>query len=547
MPTKKVKIPATLRNSVWNLYIGNDIKSGTCFCCGTEKISTANFECGHIKSEKDGGEITITNLRPVCSLCNKSMGTQNMEVFMAQCGFVKNNFWNGIQIKNTSDNTIKLKKKNKDLYQSLNLKELKLIRNELNIKETTKSKIIENLMEIDDFNYDDWYSKYIEKTTIIKLKMICKYFDIAAGNTKQKILETLRTKNIQIYMIEDLINNNKNTKYVVQCWGDKSKTCIHCVTSDDGTIHQCDKCRNAHVYFTDDDISQNAERNTVQYNNTIALKNVQCSKCNVKTCQDIYNNPFFNFIKKADKLTFGDKITAATTTETATETATETTTTTATETTTTTATANETPTDTGTDEATTAIATTATDITTTTTADITTLLKDKEPPEISLNYNNLNLNNTQKINAENNENCYISLKDAISKHGKIMVTGENLYNHIGELKKILVCEPERINLQIEALENNINSIDDFTLQVTRQKCSGRGLFGNLNSPHKSIFTRSIVTINPAKKVVVKTVVMHRISYGGDENVSINFYDDYKCINQCTMPLNNFSHVYLKLP
>ena len=40
-----------------------------------------NFECGHIVSVKEGGETNIENLLPICSSCNKSMGTENLMVF----------------------------------------------------------------------------------------------------------------------------------------------------------------------------------------------------------------------------------------------------------------------------------------------------------------------------------------------------------------------------------------------------------------------------------------------------------------------------------
>jgi hypothetical protein len=64
----KAKIPSTVRNSVWNIYIGADQKRGLCFCCNTEHISCANFECGHIQAKSKNGEITIQNLRPICGL-----------------------------------------------------------------------------------------------------------------------------------------------------------------------------------------------------------------------------------------------------------------------------------------------------------------------------------------------------------------------------------------------------------------------------------------------------------------------------------------------
>ena len=81
---KKVRIPSTIRNCVWNKYMGDTKKKGLCFCCNSEQITFANFECGHIQAVSKNGETTINNLRPICSLCNKSMGTNNMEEFMDQ-------------------------------------------------------------------------------------------------------------------------------------------------------------------------------------------------------------------------------------------------------------------------------------------------------------------------------------------------------------------------------------------------------------------------------------------------------------------------------
>ena len=62
------------------------VAEGKCFCCKVETISKANFECGHVQSEHEGGDVTIDNLRPICSLCNKSMGTRNMTEFMQEFG-----------------------------------------------------------------------------------------------------------------------------------------------------------------------------------------------------------------------------------------------------------------------------------------------------------------------------------------------------------------------------------------------------------------------------------------------------------------------------
>lgn len=82
---KKAKIPATVRNIVWTNHIGS-VKTGKCWCCKVEDISTANFDCGHVISEKNGGQVVIENLRPICGHCNKSIGSMNMEDFKKKYG-----------------------------------------------------------------------------------------------------------------------------------------------------------------------------------------------------------------------------------------------------------------------------------------------------------------------------------------------------------------------------------------------------------------------------------------------------------------------------
>ena len=84
--SKKERIPAAVRNTVWLKYIP-DKNDARCFCCKLEKITTANWHCGHITSEKNGGKVHINNLRPICAGCNCSMGKMNMYDFMKKYGF----------------------------------------------------------------------------------------------------------------------------------------------------------------------------------------------------------------------------------------------------------------------------------------------------------------------------------------------------------------------------------------------------------------------------------------------------------------------------
>jgi|LakMenEpi03Aug12_release.lakeMendotaPanAssembly.Ray.scaffolds.fasta_scaffold598535_2 hypothetical protein len=78
----KKKIPAVIRRMVWDRYIGEEIGKSVCYSCKKMEISQMNFICGHVISEYEGGRTTVENLRPICNMCNLSMGTMNMDKFM---------------------------------------------------------------------------------------------------------------------------------------------------------------------------------------------------------------------------------------------------------------------------------------------------------------------------------------------------------------------------------------------------------------------------------------------------------------------------------
>jgi len=72
-----------LRNSVWQTWIN---EQHTCWCCHVEPITVGNYHCGHIISRSHGGEPRLNNLRPICALCNSSMGTTDMRQFINDNG-----------------------------------------------------------------------------------------------------------------------------------------------------------------------------------------------------------------------------------------------------------------------------------------------------------------------------------------------------------------------------------------------------------------------------------------------------------------------------
>lgn len=77
---EKKKIVNSLRNSVWRKY-HEENETATCPISWCNKPISRTKEpgshCGHIISEKNGGDTHIDNLRPICAKCNCEMGATN--------------------------------------------------------------------------------------------------------------------------------------------------------------------------------------------------------------------------------------------------------------------------------------------------------------------------------------------------------------------------------------------------------------------------------------------------------------------------------------
>jgi len=82
-PTKKKSIPKKVKDDAWKKYIGNKSEV-LCICCRINLITPFEFHAGHIVSEANGGNVTVENIRPICSACNLSMGQRNMDEFIAK-------------------------------------------------------------------------------------------------------------------------------------------------------------------------------------------------------------------------------------------------------------------------------------------------------------------------------------------------------------------------------------------------------------------------------------------------------------------------------
>jgi len=73
---KKESIPRALREQVWITHIGKKYDSQCTVKWCTNIISAFDFHVGHNIPESAGGATDITNLRPICSRCNLSMGSR---------------------------------------------------------------------------------------------------------------------------------------------------------------------------------------------------------------------------------------------------------------------------------------------------------------------------------------------------------------------------------------------------------------------------------------------------------------------------------------
>lgn len=84
---KKQSIGKAKKKQIWDKWAGDDVAKILCYCCKDKIITAFDFVCGHIVSEFNGGGLGIKNIRPICNLCNSSMGIKNMIDFIKENEF----------------------------------------------------------------------------------------------------------------------------------------------------------------------------------------------------------------------------------------------------------------------------------------------------------------------------------------------------------------------------------------------------------------------------------------------------------------------------
>jgi len=78
---KRKPVSKAIREQVWETYIGRTKRVGKCYCCEWRPITESDFELGHNKAYAKGGKDNVSNLRPICKQCNRSMGTKSIESY----------------------------------------------------------------------------------------------------------------------------------------------------------------------------------------------------------------------------------------------------------------------------------------------------------------------------------------------------------------------------------------------------------------------------------------------------------------------------------
>jgi hypothetical protein len=74
------KFNTSERQQIWHTYIGPEKGRVKCPLCKANNIEPLNFIIGHVKSLYNGGNNNNENLRPICAVCNSSMGTKNIDL-----------------------------------------------------------------------------------------------------------------------------------------------------------------------------------------------------------------------------------------------------------------------------------------------------------------------------------------------------------------------------------------------------------------------------------------------------------------------------------
>jgi 5-methylcytosine-specific restriction endonuclease McrA len=194
--TKSKNIPKRIRSIVWDTYLGPHEREGKCLSCNDNIIKLEDFACGHIIAKANGGTEEIENLRPICSACNSSMYTTNMDDFVVQFGLVRHENWHGIGAKVEAEK--KVEKKVEVVGEEIVEKEV--INNPLQCKDCGKV-----------FSRSDHFNNHFKrKNPCIPKSKTCEFC-----NTTFSTLSSL-TRHLKDYCLKEEEQYYKNTNILAQ-------------------------------------------------------------------------------------------------------------------------------------------------------------------------------------------------------------------------------------------------------------------------------------------------------------------------------------------
>jgi len=195
---KRPDINPKLRNQVWDKHIGRKNKSSRCPIANCKNIMTANdsdtWHCGHILSFHNGGPTDITNLKPICPLCNKKMNYKNWDEWEEE---QKNNF---ILDKYFKENK-KIGCKNDDCNMLISKKNYKIVSSDDNSMVPWCEKCYNNLHGIENTKSKKEVDETNQEETVKSSDIII--------NVDNDIFEKIKKYNFQKSEILECKLNNK--------------------------------------------------------------------------------------------------------------------------------------------------------------------------------------------------------------------------------------------------------------------------------------------------------------------------------------------------
>lgn len=150
------RISKSLKMEVWTTYVGKHIGCVLCPICKSNEIRMDAFEAGHVIPVCKNGEMTVRNLRPICNVCNKSVGGNYMDpTNFKYISSIENNQTNTHQITHELE---KMKKRLED--NTRKLEQDRQIREQLEFERLERERLEQELLNIERLELEQKLLEY---------------------------------------------------------------------------------------------------------------------------------------------------------------------------------------------------------------------------------------------------------------------------------------------------------------------------------------------------------------------------------------------------